>query len=68
MKKLEIYQMENLEGLSGGFYTGMACAFTLAVGAGLVAGTGGVGAGIALNIGAAACGSFIGMGSGGDWW
>ena len=70
MKKMELNQMENLEGGVGGFGTGIACGIA---GAGITAivtaTTFGVGTfATALAFGAV-CGGSIGWGSAsGNWW
>lgn len=68
MKKMELSQMENLQGGEGGFATGLACGFTIVAAGAFIYGTAGVGAAVAANAAAAACGGLIGWGSAsGDW-
>jgi hypothetical protein len=71
MKKLELNQMENLEGgatQSNGFLTGMACGFTIVAAGAFIYGTAGVGAAIGANAAAAVCGGLIGWGSASGSW
>ena len=60
MKKLEISQMENLQ---GGFdkdqLAGFSCAGAIILGGAAIYGTGGIAAGIACNVFAAACGALL---------
>ena len=60
MKKLELNQMEKLDGGKGGFGTSFVCAMGI-IGAGaLTIGTAGVGAAVAAGLGAMACGAALG--------
>ncbi len=62
MKKLELNQMENLNGYGNSFLTGFSCAFAIVAGGAAIYGTGGVAAGVVCNIAAAACGGLLGSG------
>lgn len=69
MKKLELNQMENLEGGKGGFITGLTCATYLLAGGAFAIGTAGIGAAVAVTIGALGCGVSVGHGlDTGSWW
>ena len=69
MKKLELNQMESLEGSKGGFITGLTCATYLLAGAAFTVGTAGAGTAVAVVIGAAGCGVSVGHGlDTGSWW
>ena len=62
MKKLEISQMENLQGGVDNFWTSFYCAGAIIAGGAAIYGTGGIAAGVVCNIAAAACGSLLGSG------
>ncbi len=69
MKKLELYQMENLEGGSGGFGTAASCTFlAFALGAVITGATLGTGVFAAACIGAAVCGGSVGRGAASGSW
>jgi hypothetical protein len=69
MKKLELNQMENLEGEKGGFMTGLSCGLTIIAGAAIITTTFGGGTVIAGMAAGVVCGGSIGWGSAsGDWW
>ncbi|MEZ7889841.1 MAG: hypothetical protein QMB79_09470 [Cloacibacterium sp.] len=61
MKKLEISQMENLQGEGEGksWLDGALCAGAIFAGAAALYGTGGLGAAITCNILAAGCGALM---------
>lgn len=69
MKKLELNQMENLEGSAGGFGTGASCAYTaLAIGGVLAGATLGVGLFASVMVGSLVCGGSIGWGAASGSW
>ena len=68
MKKLELNQMENLEGGGGGFFTSFSCGLTVLALVGMTAATGGAGAIVAAPIAGAACGVSLGLGSSWGYW
>ncbi len=70
MKKMELNQMENLEGGTGGSGTAFSCTMAVAgISTILGAATFGVGLFAGALIAGAACGGAIGWGSAsGNWW
>jgi hypothetical protein len=69
MKKLELNQMENLEGGKGGLVTALLCGTAVLAGSAIAVGTGGIGASIGLAVGAMGCGWSTGHGlETGSWW
>jgi hypothetical protein len=68
MKKLEISQMENLQGEAGGFWAGFACVGAVVLGGAAIYGSGGLAAAVACNFAAAACGSIVGHASSTGYW
>jgi hypothetical protein len=68
MKKLELNQMESLEGGAGGFWAGFACVGSIVAGGVAIYGTGGLAAALVCNVAAAACGSIVGHGASSGHW
>lgn len=69
MKKLELNQMENLEGGKGGFGTSFACVTYLIALAALTVPSAGTAVVLTAGIGAIACGTALGHGLNSDnWW
>ena len=69
MRKLDVNQMENLDGGKGGFFTALTCGLLLIAAGAFATFTAGTGAAIALMIGTVGCGSSVANGSNtGNWW
>ncbi|WP_445718283.1 hypothetical protein [Flavobacterium sp.] len=68
MKKLELNQMENLEGGEKGFWAGAACGGTIILAAAFTYGTVGIGGAIGANAAAFACGGLLGWGAASGTW